>query len=298
MPNPDIPSVPAPELHETSGFAPDLAREVIKPESLDAMIVKLGIPLDKVDPAVKLQILAELGKLHVDGKNKPEENPAILDAVIKQLESFGFTTKQDIHRESYVIDSALDARTADINERLTRAKLPMLSYPSNTGIYAFAVQIVDGKLSYQKDMKSSVVTDPFENHFFRPFNQKADMNQTAQNVYDLGLGKYFQIVQDAPGKPVTAIREGMEDFQHGFVLEDLLRLRDAKGFEYLKQFDVAQSVVTAVKMIDDVHKRAGRGVGELGIQDVMMQVKDGKLVGARLSLPDAVYNKGVEKIDQ
>jgi hypothetical protein len=54
----------------------------------------------------------------------------------------------------------------------------------------------------------------------------------------------------------------------------------------------------AVKMVDEVHKKSGGGMGELLANDVVLDADENKVKSARLSLPDARYEEGVSPEEQ
>ncbi len=293
MADPDKNSAETPEVTvdpiEQKRFSAILDQEIMK---------RFGLPPEKVDPKAKEKFSIYLKKLKIDGHIEPEKDPEALDAAIKQLDLLGLKTKTDIHRESLVIENEADKKTAEIHERVRRGKLPTLAYETNTGIYGFAAEVL-GNLSllvYSKDLKAKVL-DAIENLFFRKVNKKGTMEQVARNINELGLRKFFDFEVGPNGK-VPQVREKTEDYQEGFILDDLLRLRDTKGREYLKKFDPRSAIAETVKMVDQVHQKAGRGIGELGAQDVVMQVKNGVLVGSRLTIPDTVYHPSMEVLEQ
>ena len=101
-----------------------------------------------------------------------------------------------------------------------------------------------------------------------------------ERVVKLGLEKYFTLDKDA-------IRENIDDVAKGAMLADVLLLQ--KEHSHLQQFDKLALIQATAKMVQEVHKKADGGIGELLVQDVVVSKKDDGTLLVRLALPDAVY---------
>jgi len=68
--------------------------------------------------------------------------------------------------------------------------------------------------------------------------------------------------------------------------------------EFLQGLDPNEAMRATATMLQDIHTTSGRGVGEMLANDVVLQIEDGKIKGARLALPDLKFEEGVEAVEQ
>lgn len=273
--------------------------------AVDQIIQKIGAP--NVDPKHR----AELARLlsTVDLKNpdaKPEENPRALGIASEQLKKWGYKVN-DIDRGSLALENDADKKAADVHELVRKGALPTLAYKSNVGIYGFESRVVGDRMEYKKSAMDKII-DLFENLlrtaddtggnifaalFKKGMRKKADENGIEKNIRELGLSSHFDLVR--AGGAVT-VREKTEDYKKGALLDDLLR--KGASDSYLKNFDGVAAIKAATQMVADVHAKSNRGIGELLGNDIVLQVKDGQIKGARLTLPDMDYESHVAVDEQ
>ena len=273
-------------------------------KAVDAILQKVGAP--KVDPSRKKELIRLLSTVDMkDGH--PEENPRVLNLVSDQLKDWGLTVV-DVERSSLAIENDHDEAVAKVNERLRSANMPTQKYKSNVGIYGFEMSGGQGWMEYRKNALQGVI-DMFENFmrtagdeggnifsalFYLLMRKKSAMNEVAKNVKELGLEDSFSIVRE--NNSIVGVRENITDFKDGIFLDDLLRKGGTDS--YLKNFDSVGAIQSAVNMVADVHQKSNRGIAELLGNDVMLKVKDGKIDGSRLTLPDMAYESHVAVEEQ
>ena len=231
---------------------------------------------------------------------KLENDPQVLGLIAEKLKNLGFEVA-DINRETLVVESQVDLALADINELITSGKEVTTSYPSNVGIYHWKVEADSGERVYKRTSVGSFTAgvesllmkyddlggSAIGTLFSKPIRVKANEEQVRLNVRRLGINE-FNIEE--------GIKEDVSDIQSGFMLDDLLRLRDKHPF--LQKFDRLEAISAAAKTINDVYSGHEGGVGELLANDFVMKVKDGKIIGCRLTIPDSVYHVDVPDLTQ
>lgn len=279
----------------------------------DKIMQKTGIDPNQIKPEHRAEFMRILAGVDFAHPEKLDEDPRIYDLAARQLEAWGYK-KTDIHRKDLVLDTEQDKEAARLMELLRRGNMPTEKYSSNVGIHQFTTEMRDGKLVYTKSRTDTVVsqienflrivgdtpaTSVTEVGMLRALyhdyvRRKVDMDKVAQNVNELGLTEFFQPQMEG-GKVVT-ITEKIDDVRSGAMLSDLLRLQAESPF--LQGLDIGEALAMATQMIEYVHQNSNRGIGELLGEDIVIQVKDGKIVGARLALPDMKYEDGVEEVTQ
>jgi len=274
------------------------AAETAQSKVVDLVIKKAGI--EDLDANRRLALIRLISTEDLNDTNaKPEENPQILKVLNEQLTDWGYKVV-DIDRDSLVLENNADKAAAKANELLRNNKMPTELYESNVGIYGFEAKASGDLLTYIKSALNKI-TDIVENimrnmgdnggSFFEalykePMRKKADMEEVAQNIQDLGLDQHFTAVSE-DGK-VVKIEEKLEDIRKGAFLDDILRQR--KTNPHLQNFDQRESIELATKMVENVHINSGRGIGELLANDVIIKINaDGEIIDTRLTLPDSKY---------
>jgi hypothetical protein len=278
----------------------------------DKIMQKTGIDPNQIKPEHRAEFMKILAGVDFAHPEKLDEDPRIYDLAARQLETWGYK-KTDIHRSDMVLDTEQDKEAARLMELLRRGNMPTEKYSSNVGIHQFTTEIKDGKLVYKKTVTDTAVSQ-IENFlrivgdtpemgtevgmlralYHDYVRQKVDMDKVAENINALGLTEYFESQMEG-GKVVT-ISEKIDDVRSGAMLSDLLRLQAESPF--LAGLDVGDALAVATQMVEYVHQNSNRGIGELLGEDVVIQVKDGKIVGARLALPDMKYEDNVEEVTQ
>jgi len=292
----------APQLSPAPKQTPTLTPSP-QEKAVDAVLNKLGAP--DIDPQKKQELIRALSTVDLQ-KDHPEKNERILTIASDQLKAWGFKVN-DIDRGTLKLETPVDKKAAEINELARQGAMPTEKYKSNVGIYGFETTKKGDMLEYKKTPLQNLI-DKFANLlliagdsggniftalFKKGIRRKQDMNGIADNINELGLSSDFEV--DKQGNGVSAIREKTDDLKQGAFLDDLLR---KGGDDYLKQFDGVSAIKAATKMVADVHKKSNRGIGELLGNDIVLKVKDGKIEGARLTLPDAAYEKTVPVDEQ
>lgn len=290
--------------------AKDTERREVNPVSRDVVDRVLAVTGAMNVPEGRREQLARvLGQIDLrDTSVQIEKNDLVLTIAVRQLNEWGYSAIKPIDGGSLKIESRTDEEAAKINELVTSSKLPFLSYASNVGIYNFETTVgTDGKLVFRKTASNSLM-DGFENVlrksgdlggnilsclFSAGKRHKATAEEISKNIQELGLSDTFMVEGTGPD---VSIKENIDDLKTGACLDDLLRMQDRVDF--LKKFDQQEALKKAVEMIDAVHKRSGRGIGEVLANDIVMQVQNGELTGVRLALPDMRYSDDVPVADQ
>lgn len=304
-----------------SGAVSDNVAATIGAEDVDKVIEKVSSKMDisGLGPEHKSSLRALIGKSIRNPNFNPEDDPAIFDAAIKQLKAWGFTYEYGKEKEEaedakrVESDNKAEEEIAHLNRLIRKKKMPTLKYDSYVHFYQYDTQPDEkGGLIYTKGSFDKAVDD-FENHvrisgdvggnlitslWRKGLRRKATVEEAARNASELGLSAYFEPVMD--GEKVIAIKENVTDVAGGVILDDLLRARAEHAF--LQKFDQKEALIMAAKMIEDVHEKSGRGVGEILGNDIVLQVQgegdEARFLGARLALPDVICEEGVAAVEQ
>lgn len=256
--------------------------------------------VEKISPKQVIELEGFIGSLSL--KDNPENNPEVLRAVAVKLEEMG-CRRQEIHEKSLVLASDADKAAADINRLVTSAKEPTENYRSNVGIYHFTVGEVGGKRVFLRSGLNAITAwgetivrksgdlggNVFTKLFSTPLRHKANISEIQAKVVKLGLQKHFKNDNES-------ILEEIGDVRSGAILDDLLRLRSEHPF--LQKLDPQEGLAAAAKMVAEVHASSGVGIGEILANDIVLQVNEGRITGARLALPDMAYSEDVSALEQ
>ena len=305
---PDVSKLQA-EIVQPPGTGPE-SKEVnpVSKDVVDRILLEIGandIPDGRKDQLARVLSGIDLA----DNKIQIEKNTLVLAIATEQLRNWGFTVLKPISRETLKIENDTDEQVARINELVTTKKMPTINYVSNVGIYNMDVSLTpEGRVKYEKSAISSLM-DRIENLlrvsgdeggniltalFRTPKRRKASMNEIAKNVQELGLEGYFTV--ERQGNEVSSVSEDINDLKRGAFLDDLLRMQS--GNTFLARLDPQEALKMTAQMIDGIHRKSGRGIGEVLANDIVLQVVDGKVVGVRLALPDVKYDNEVPNIEQ
>lgn len=274
--------------------------------TVDRIILQVA-PGVEIKPEHKAKLLS-LIQTQFKNNTLIELNPETYSFIREFLYSMGYTGFSDINEKSLVIENKADENMADLNKLVTRSKMSLAEnanrdYKSNVGVYGFSANVEGNQVRYTRSLIDKLVMaaetfirkqgdlggNLLASVLKKPIRRKASTKEIASNIERLGLSKFFEVSGEV-------IAENLEDFKEGVFLDDILRLNKESNF--LKSLDPIAAIQAAGKIIKEIHENSGGGIGEVLANDILLRVKDGKIEGGRISMPDVSYDNEVGKVKQ
>lgn len=232
-----------------------------------------------------------------------ENQTALVDVVSDALA--GYNKGVNIDQASLVAKDAVDK----CNEAMRRGTMPTDNYPSNVGYYGFDV-LHDGNRTVYSQSAFGKLMLAVEKWFYKKrdtgglFGKSLREKLTGaghpslimERVKALGQQQYFNLNEEGQ------LEEDNSDLRSGASLDDLLRFNDRQenDYRFLRDLkpEISEALAISAQAVQRIHETANGGIGEVLCNDLVLQVEKGKVIGARLALPDTKYQDNVDALEQ
>ncbi|MFP4514712.1 MAG: hypothetical protein ACLFNO_01770 [Parcubacteria group bacterium] len=174
----------------------------------------------------------------------------------------------------------------------------------NTGVISKIDKFGDAVLRTYDEHMMKNPAEVLKNHpnwffkFLAPGTKRyrGTTEEIAENAKALGLDEYYDISPDNDGVEI----KNQEIYTEGVALQDIFR-SDLIHSQELEEIDRFEALKEASLYLNEIHEKAGQGIGEVLSSDIIYREKNNKEVSKPvLNIPDIIYSKEKEtsEIDQ